>query len=291
MQRFWYHSPVRFVRTQEELFDMTNPQNTQFFGAKNPYPLEVNEYHRFLIPNIDNEIDSEDLELWLINDDEYQIAAEFGINDGKLYRITFTSDLLISGHFQIKNTDGDILYYSNCVRFMNSTNENDGRKYIRVASKHLYNKNLFAFQNSQHDWMITNLPAYCLGQFQIDSEFQSTRVGNNNSLVIQDSYCDEVVTYQFVGEGDSNIFSFLSAHILNDDFYIDGTKRTIKEKPDVDEFSMIGTYKFVNVKDDMGLNIILNEDAIISDSLKQALGNGEKTQIFVYNENNAIPIE
>nr|DAQ90047.1 MAG TPA: hypothetical protein [Caudoviricetes sp.] len=32
MQLFWYHSPVRFYKTLEELQDMTNPQNTQYFG-------------------------------------------------------------------------------------------------------------------------------------------------------------------------------------------------------------------------------------------------------------------
>ena len=56
MHKFWYHSPLRFYKTKEDLSDMTNPQNCQFFGAKNPYPLEKGELHRFLIPNVDNEI-------------------------------------------------------------------------------------------------------------------------------------------------------------------------------------------------------------------------------------------
>ena len=56
MHKFWYHSPLRFYKTKEELSDMTNPQNCQFFGAKNQYPLEKGELHRFLIPDVNNEI-------------------------------------------------------------------------------------------------------------------------------------------------------------------------------------------------------------------------------------------
>ncbi|WP_150114786.1 hypothetical protein [Chryseobacterium sp. IHB B 17019] len=290
MQKFWYHSPVRFYKTKVELSDMTNPQNTQFFGNKNPYPLEINEYHRFLIPDYQNEIETEELELWLVGDNEYRIPCEFGINGGKLYRVTFIFDQWKQGNFEIRNSEGETLFYSNCVEFRDST-EPDGRKFIRVATRHYYNKSLFAFQNSQFDWVVTNLPAHCLGQFTIDSEFETQRTGNNNGLEIADSFADEVVSYQFIGNGDSNIFSFLITHVLNDTFYIDGTKRTIKEKPDVDEFAALGTFKFVNVKDENGLNITLDEDTIFSDAFKSVLGNGEKTAIYVYNENYIIPTD
>ncbi|WP_155845025.1 hypothetical protein [Chryseobacterium daeguense] len=289
MQKFWYHSPVRFYKTKEELFDMTNPQNTQYFGHKKPYPLQINEYHRFLIPNYQNEVEFEDLELWLVGDQETQIPCEFGINEGKLFRITFISFDFNMGQFEIRIKDGDTIFYSNCVEFLDSTDA-IGRKFIRIATKHYYNKNLFAFDNSNYDWVVTNLPAYCLGQFTIDSEFETERTGNENSLAIADSYIDEVVTYEFEGAGDANIFSFLIVHVLNDTFYIDGTKRTIKEKPDVDEFAAYGRFKFVNAKDELGLNIPLNEEDIFSDAFKLALGNGAKTLLYVYNNNTtAIP--
>ena len=280
MQKFWYHSPVRFYKTQEELEDMTNPQNAQYFGSKHPYPLEYTELHRFLIPNVDNEVEDTDLEMWL---GEIQIYCEFGISDGKLFRVTLSWDSLIQGQLQIRKSTGEVLFYSNCVAFVDS--EQDGRKFIRVATKHYYNRNLFTFGNSDYEWMVTNLPAYEYGQFVIESEYKTQRRGDSNSLVIDDSYIDEVVSYQFLGDGDSNIFSFIMAHVLNTEFYIDGTKRTIKEQPEVDEFSMLGIMKFVNQKDSNGLNILIDEDVILGDAFKYVLGNSTKTQIYTHPDN------
>ena len=285
MQRFWYHSPVRFYKTIEEIEDMTNPQNAQYFGGRNPYPLEMSVLHRFLIPNYQNEVTGNDLELWL---DDTQIPCEFGISNGKLFRVTFLFDNYIQGRFEIRKSNGVVLFYSNCVKFIDSTDEL-GRKHVRVATKHYYNRNLFSYADSQHDWMVTNLPAYDLGVFSIDSEYETQRVESNNTLITSDSYVDEVVTYQFLGNGDSNIFSFLQVHCTNSEFYIDGTKRTIKEKPDVDEFSMQGLMKFVNVKDEIGLNILLNEEEIFGDVLRDALSDNNKTLLYVYNTNYAIP--
>lgn len=265
---------------------MTNPQNCQYFGSKNPYPLQISEYHRFLIPNVDNEIDSEDLSLWI---GENQIAAEFGISDSKLFRISIYSSELISGQFQIKNGE-ETIFWSNCVEFLDST-DNDGRKFIRVATKHYYNRNLFAFNGSDFDWMVTNLPAYDFGQFQIESEYNTVRNGDSNSLLISDSYIDEVVSYQFIGDGDSNVFSSIMAHVLNSEFYIDGTKRTIKEQPELEDFAMYGIMKFVNQKDKNGLNITMNYDDIFTDAFIYALGNDEKTLLYTHTNNEyAIPI-
>lgn len=272
MQRFWYHSPVRFYKTQEELDDMTNPQNCQYFGSKNPYPLQKGLLHRFLIPNVDNEVVDDDLQMWL---GDQPISCEFGISDNRLIRVTFYASNITSGQLTIKNLLGDILFYSNCIQFVDST-DNNGRKFIRLATKHYYNRNLFVFGDNQYDWMVTNLPAYDFGQFTIDSEYNTDRSGESNSLLIQDSYIDEVVSYQFIGEGDSNIFSFISAHVLNTEFYIDGTKRTIKEQPEFDDFSMYGTMKFVNQKDSNGLNILLDEDIIFGDIEIKLLGLGSK---------------
>lgn len=290
MQRFWYHSPVRFYKTIEELEDMTNPQNTQYFGHVNtPYPLEVNSYHRFLIPNYQNEVASEDLQLWLIGDDEVQVSCEFGIVDGKLFRVTFISFEEIQGHFEIR-TESETLFYSNCVKFLNSS-DNEGRKFIRIATNHNWNRGLFNFAGD-NNWIITNIPAYCLGQFDIDEDVSLGKSGKQGSTTINDAWLEENVKYEFEINGDNNILSFISIHSTNNDFYIDGTKRTRKEKPEYEEFSPTVTMKFSNQKNENGMNIFLDEDFIFSDAFRMALGNGEKTHIYTYNDNkNAIPTE
>lgn len=287
MQKFWYHSPVRFYKSENDLLDMTNPQNTQYFGGRNPYPLEISTLHRFLIPNYDNEVSTTDLSLWI---DGVNIPCEFGISDGKLFRVTIFCDEFTQGNFEIRDGEGNKLFYSNCVQFVNSTDDL-GRKHIRIATKHYYNRNLFAYAESQYDWMVTNLPAYDLGQFTIDSEYETQRTGGNDSLISADSFLDEVVTYQFLGNGDSNIFTFLQTHATNSSFYIDGTQRTIKEKPDVDEFSMQGIMKFVNVKDDLGLNILLDENEIFGDVLRKVLGIKGQSIIYVYDTDTVIPTD
>lgn len=286
MQLFWYHSPVRFYRNLEELQDMTNPQNTQYFGEKSPYPLEKGVLHRFLIPNYQNEVSSNDLSLWI---GKTQIGCEFGISNGKLFRVTFVSDENISGNLEIKQ-GSETIFYSNCVRFLDST-DGAGRKFLRIATKHYYNRNLFAFDGSNYDWMITNLPAYCLGQFRVDADLQTVRTGGNNTLQVKETYLDEIVSYQFSGKGDSNIISFIQVHSTNNEFYIDGTKRTCIEKIDADEFAMFGTMKFVNVKDDFGLNIPFDENAIFEDVMRQVLSNDSKTVIYIDNNSNAIPVK
>ncbi|MDQ1855764.1 hypothetical protein [Chryseobacterium sp. WLY505] len=289
MQKFWYHSPVRFYKTMEELEDMTNPQNTQYYGHVKPYPLEVNSYHRYLIPNYQNEIVDTDLSLFLIGDDSIQIPCEFGVSDGKLFRITFISSEEIQGHFEVRDSSGVAIFYSNCVRFTDSTLK-DGRKYIRIATQCNYNKNLFSFADNQHDWIITNLPAYCMGEFDIDEDVKSAKTGNLGSTKINSAWTEENVSYKIRAEGDSNILSFVAVHSTNQDFYIDGTKRTRKEKPETTDFTNEITMKFSNVKDENGLNIIFDEDAAFSDAFKMALANGDNTAVYVYNSNYIIPI-
>lgn len=292
MQKFWYHSPVRFYKSIQELEDMTNPQNTQFFGHKNPYPLELNSYHRILIPNYQNEIPpNETLHLWLVGDEEIQIPCQFGLYQNKLIRISFICfEEYLSGQFEIRTESGNVLFYSNCIQFINS-DDGEGRKFIRIATKHTYSKNLFSFGNQQYDWMITNLPGYCLGQFGIDEEVDSGQSGELEMSVINDALIEESVSYQFHIEGDNNIMTFISVHSLNNDFYIDGTKRTRKEKPEVEDLSAAVTFKFTNQKDENGLNIILDEESIFDDVMKKALSNGQMSSVYVYNSNYIIPTE
>lgn len=287
MQRFWYHSPVRFYKSIEELEDMTNPQNTQYFGHVDaPYPLEVNSYHRFLIPNYQNEVETEDLQLWLIGDDEIQINCEFGIVDGKLVRVTFISFDEIQGHFEIR-TESETFFFSNCVRFIDSTDDK-GRKFIRIATSNNFNRNLFTFMEDGYDFIITSMPAYCLGQFDVDEDVSISRGGKQASSMITGAWLEENVKYEFEIQGDNNILSFLTVHSTNNDLYIDGTKRTRKEKPEYEEFSPTVTMKFSNQKDENGMNIFLDESKIFEDVMKQVLGNDIKTIIYTFGGMDAI---
>ncbi|MVW93640.1 hypothetical protein FCL53_16890 [Elizabethkingia meningoseptica] len=278
MQKFWYHSPVRFYRSLSDLEDMTNPQNTQYFGTRRPYPLEINEFHRFQIPDVENTVGTSNLVLWIVNDrNEFVVPAQFGIDNGRLRRITLKSFEWHSGRFEIRDISGNKLFFSNCVRFIDSTDP-DGRKFIRVATKHLYNRHLFNYE-TDFDWMITNLPAYCLGDISIDADVNTGRTGGVSTLRVKDSYIDEVVNYEFIGDGDGNILNFIEVHATNNLFFIDGTQRTIKDKMDREDFAMSGKMKFTNQKDKNGLNITINEDDIFKDVMIPVIANHIKQPI------------
>ena len=266
MHNFWYHSPVRFYRTKEELQDKRNPQNNQFYGENKPYPLEIGVDHWFLFPQYNPyEPDTvgdvaPSLKLFLVNDTEkIELYSVFKVNTGgKLIQVRFTHHNTGEGWLEVYDVSTDkVVFYSNCISFINSSLP-DGRKFIRVKTKHNYNRQLFDYENNDNSWFITNLPAYDLGQFYIDAEINNTRTGGNNTLQIAETYLDEIVSYQFVCNGDANVLSFIQMATTNSEFYIDGTKRTLVEKIDADEFAMTGTMKFANVKDEYGLNITLN---------------------------------
>lgn len=284
---FSYYSPVRFYKTMEELEDMTNPQNAQYFGHKDPYPLEVNTYHRFLIPQYNNEVNTTDLKLFLVGDEDVEINSRLTIDNNKLFVVTLISFEEIEGHFEIRDSSGTALFYSNCVRFMDST-DHDGRKFIRIATKCTYNRNLFSYSDGQHDWLITNLPAYCLGEFEMDEDIELQRSGLLASSELTGTWYEESVKYRILAKGNNNILTFIAVHSANQDFYIDGTKRTRKEKPEVTDNTNEVIMKFSYQKDENGLNIILDEKEIFSDVFKYALGNKEKTKVYVYDTNKAI---
>lgn len=286
MHKFWYHSTVRFYKTTDELVDMTNPQNTQYYGENAPFPLELGVFHRFLIPNIDNTIGSGELTLWV---GSTQIPCQFGVFAGKLSRVTFIYNGEVRGNLEIKQ-GGVTIFYSNCVRFMDSTDA-EGRKFIRIATKHYYNRNLFSYDGTNFDWIITSFPAYCLGDFSVSTDVQNSRTGLGGSLRVREAFTDESVNYQLLSKGDSNILSFLQVHATNTDFYVDGTKRTLLESIDAEERNMYATMKLTNQKDAFGLNIILDESLIFADVLVPVLGNNAMTEIYVYgaNDDYAIP--
>lgn len=146
---------------------------------------------------------------------------------------------------------------------MDSTDE-DGRKFIRIATKHTYNRNLFDFQG-EHNLIVTSVPAYCLGMTSVDTEVSNARTGGNSTLKVRETYIDEVTDYEFVSRGDANILNFLQVHATNNSFFIDNTKRTCIDKMDRGEFSISGKLKFTNVKDKFGFNIMMDYDDILAD--------------------------
>jgi hypothetical protein len=272
--------------------DMTNSQNLQFFGSRNkPYPLELNAYHRYLIPNYENEVDSTDLKLWLVGDNEHIIPCEFGFNSDKnrLMRISFICDQWLQGAFEIRKSNGEPVFYSNCVKFIDSSYD-DGRKYVRVATKCYFNRLGFQFDNSSYDWFITNLPAHDLGLYGIDSEYTTEDTGTQRTPEIQDNPIVEVSTLTFVGEGDCNVLNFILFSVLNNEFYLNGTKRTIREKPEFDDFMITGKMKFAFNKEPNGRYITVDEKQIFSDAFRKILSNEDKTLIYIYNNNNTIPL-
>lgn len=288
MHKFWYHSPVRFYRTLEELQDMTNPQNTGYFGEKKPYPLEFSYFHRFLVPNVDNSVTDTNLQIYCVSGLEiHRIVSVCEIVDGKLKYVTFKSKKPISGRLEIRNSMGETLFYSNCVSFIDST-DSEGRKHIRIATKHTYNRGLFDFQ-SPLNWIVTSIPAYCLGMTDVAAEVSNSRIGGNNTLKVKETYLDEVVSYQILANGDANLINFLQVHVTNNYFYIDGTQRTCLEKIDRDEFSMLGKIRFTNVKEKgTGLNASVTFDDLLTDIFTYVLGNESKTIVYSHNNKTLI---
>lgn len=264
MHKFWYHSPVRFYRTLPELQDAKNPQNTQYFGEKNPYPLELGDFHRYLIPNYQNTVVNDNLSIWVVNDKQSVfLQAVCKVTDGILKYVTFKSDIPISGRLEIRDSDNEPIFYSNCIQFLDST-DNEGRKFIRIATKHTYNRNLFDYSEPKA-YMLTSLPAYCLGLNSVEADVNNARTGGISTLRTRETYLDEIVDYEFTASGDSNILNFIQVHATNNEFYIDETKRTSIDKLDKDEFSMYGKVKFTNVKDKFGFNVVISYPEIISD--------------------------
>ena len=287
MHKFWYHSPVRFYRTLAELQDMKNPQNTQYFGEKNPYPLELGDFHRYLIPNYQNTVASSDLSIWVVNEKKaLKILGVFNVEGGKLKYITFKSKIAISGRLEIRDSDNNTIFYSNCIQFLDST-DNEGRKFIRIATKHTYNRNLFDYSNPK-SYILTSLPAYCLGISSVEADINNSRTGGISTLRTRETFLDEIVDYEFTASGDSNILNFIQVHATNNEFYIDETKRTSVEKLDKDEFSMFGKVKFTNVKDNLGLNKILDYKDILQDIYTMVLGDNSGTIVYANNNNQLI---
>ena len=263
MQKFWYNSPVKFYRIDSDFDDVLNPQNVQSFGEIKPYILEKGVLHRFLIPEHNNETDfHSNFDLYVVSGlKKTKILSDVGIIDSKIKYITFYCNQNISGFLQLQYGN-DVLYRSNCIRFADTSQSE--RKQARIITKHNYNRQLFDF-DSEFSWFVTNVPIYEDGDYQMDAEITNERIGGISTLQTSETYLDEVVNYQIAADGNGDIINFIQSSLTNTDFFLNGTKRTSTDKLDIDDNGIFAGLKLVNVKDENGFNISIDEDVIFSD--------------------------
>ena len=266
MSSFWYHSPIRFYRSLSELTDKRNPQNAQYFGAEYPYKLEIGVIQNILIPiDLDFTLPSElisNCKLFISNGcDRLELKSKFVFNNNRLVSIAFISNDFFCGRLEIEDSTGCVIYTSTLVEFMDS-DDGDGRKYITIASKNYFNRNLYDYENG--GYFILTIPMYGLGRNKVDAEVNNNRIGGSASLHLKDTYLDELETFEIDSHGDSNILNWLSVMATNHEFYIDNVEKTLVEKVDYGEESMYGSITVSTKKDKDGYNIVKTDDDLIS---------------------------
>ena len=266
MSSFWYHSPIRFYRSLSELTDKRNPQNAQYFGAEYPYQLEIGVIQNILIPidldfTLPNALIS-NCRLFISNGcDRLQLKSRFVFDNNRLVSVAFVSNDFFCGRLEIEDSTGCVIYTSTLVEFMNS-DDGDGRKYITIASKNYFNRNLYDYENG--GYFILTIPMYGLGRNKVDAEVNNNRIGGSASLHLKDTYLDELETFEIDSHGDSNILNWLSVMATNHEFYIDNVEKTLVEKVDYGEESMYGSITVSTKKDKDGYNIVKTDDDFIS---------------------------
>ena len=267
MSSFWYHSPIRFYRSLSELTDKRNPQNAQYFGAEYPYQLEIGVIQNILIPiDLDFTLPSaliSNCKLFISNGcDRLELKSRFIFNNNnRLVSIAFISNDFFCGRLEIEDSTGCVIYTSTLVEFMNS-DDGDGRKFITIASKNYFNRNLYDYENG--GYFILTIPMYGLGRNKVDAEVNNNRIGGSASLHLKDTYLDELETFEIDSHGDSNILNWLSVMATNHEFYIDNVEKTLVEKVDYGEESMYGSITVSTKKDKDGYNIVKTDDDLIS---------------------------
>lgn len=263
MQRFWYNCPVKFFRIESEFEDVLNPQNIQVFGESKPYTLEKGVLHRFLLPEYNNETDFSDNFTLYVNttSGKVQIPCDVFIKEGKIKYITFISSQNLIGSLELFYYT-TLVYKSNCIRFTDTIHSDV--KQARVITKHNYNRQLFDFE-PENAWFVTNLPIYEDGVYGMDAEISNERIGGNSTLQTKETHLDEVVSYEIGAYGNGDIINFIQVNVTNTEFFLNGTKRTSIDKIEVDDNSIYGKVKLVNVKDDYGFNITIDETQVFSD--------------------------
>jgi len=266
MSSFWYHSPIRFYRSLSELTDKRNPQNAQYFGAEYPYQLEIGVIQNILIPiDLDFTLPSElisNCKLFISNGcDRLELKSRFVFNNNRLVSVAFISNDFFCGRLEIEDSTGCIIYTSTLVEFMNS-DDGDGRKFITIASKNYFNRNLYDYENG--GYFILTIPMYGLGRNKVDAEVNNNRIGGSASLHLKDTYLDELETFEIDSHGDSNILNWLSVMATNHEFYIDNVEKTLVEKVDYGEESMYGSITVSTKKDKDGYNIVKTDEELLS---------------------------
>ena len=266
MSSFWYHSPIRFYRSLSELTDKRNPQNAQYFGAEYPYKLEIGVIQNILIPiDLDFTLPSEmitNCKLFISNGcDRLELKSRFIFNNNRLVSVAFISSNIFCGRLEIEDSTGCVIYTSTLVEFMDS-DDGDGRKFITIASKNYFNRNLYDYENG--GYFVLTIPMYGLGRNKIDTEINNNRIGGNASLSLKDTYLDELETFEIDSHGDSNILNWLSVMATNHEFYINNIQKTLIEKVDYGEESIFGSITVSTKKDNYGYNIIKKDEELLS---------------------------
>ena len=266
MSSFWYHSPIRFYRSLSELTDKRNPQNAQYFGAEYPYKLEIGVIQNILIPiDLDFTLPSEmitNCKLFISNGcDRLKLKSRFIFNNNRLVSVAFISSNIFCGRLEIEDSTGCVIYTSTLVEFMDS-DDGDGRKFITIASKNYFNRNLYDYENG--GYFVLTIPMYGLGRNKIDAEINNNRIGGNASLSLKDTYLDELETFEIDSHGDSNILNWLSVMATNNEFYINNIQKTLVEKVDYGEDSIFGSITVSTKKDKDGYNIIKKDEELLS---------------------------
>ena len=266
MSSFWYHSPIRFYRSLSELTDKRNPQNAQYFGAEYPYKLEIGVIQNILIPiDLDFTLPSEmitNCKLFISNGcDRLELKSRFIFNNNRLVSVAFISSNIFCGRLEIEDSTGCVIYTSTLVEFMDS-DDGDGRKFITIASKNYFNRNLYDYENG--GYFVLTIPMYGLGRNKVDAEINNNRIGGNASLSLKDTYLDELETFEIDSHGDSNILNWLSVMATNHEFYINNIQKTLVEKVDYGEESMYGSITVSTKKDKDGYNIIKKDEELLS---------------------------
>ena len=293
MQKFWYNSPVKFFRFDSELNNVLDPQNVQDFGEIKPYTLEKGSIHRFLVPENNNDTAfTSGFELYVVSGfTKIKITSDVYILDGKIKYITFLCNYNLRGFMQLQRGN-DVIYISNCVRFLDTTQSD--KKQARIITRHNYNRQLFDF-SPDNAWFVTNIPSYENGYYSMDAEISNERIGGVSTLQTAETYLDEVVNYEISADGNGDIITFIQSSLTNIEFYLNGTKRTATEKLDVDDMTMFAQMSLVNVKDKNGFNIKIDEDIVFSDlNLKDISLTPKDNSLTTkanFNTNNRISIE
>ena len=271
MSSFWYHSPIRFYRSLSELTDKRNPQNAQYFGAEYPYKLEIGVIQNILIPiDLDFTLPSEmitNCKLFISNGcDRLELKSRFIFNNNRLVSVAFISSNIFCGRLEIEDSTGCVIYTSTLVEFMDS-DDGDGRKFITIASKNYFNRNLYDYENG--GYFVLTIPMYGLGRNKVDAEVNNNRIGGSASLSLKDTYLDELETFEIDSHGDSNILNWLSVMATNHEFYINNIQKTLVEKVDYGEESMYGSITVSTKKDKDGYNIIKKDEELLSTLIPQ----------------------